>query len=84
MAEVGAATEPGKLLLTGDQTDGYGSGQDLQKVTACDQYCHGSAHYTGLLPGSFPLLPRADCADQPLWLTALQTYNQAHLHPTRI
>ncbi len=89
MGKVGGATEPGKLLLAGDQTDEYGSGQDikpdLQKVAACDQYCHWSGHYTWLLSGSLPLLPKADCADQPPWLTALQTFDQdPPLHPPKI
>lgn len=89
MADVSIATEPGTLLLVGDQTDWNGSEsnmqQDLQKGAACDDYCQGSAHNTGLTSGSLPFLPKADCADQPLWLTALQSRDQTPpQHPPRI
>jgi hypothetical protein len=85
MDEVRAATEPGKVLLAGDQPDEDGSGHSVRNAPSCDHYSHESAHYSGLLPGSLLLPPKSDCAVRPLRLTALQSRDQdPPLRPPKI
>ncbi len=85
MDEVRVATEPGKVLLVGDQPNADGSGHAVQNTTPCGHFGHESAHYSGLLPGSLSLAPKSDCAVRPLRLTALQSRDQAPpLRPPKI
>lgn len=85
MDKVRAATEPGKVLLAGDQPNADGSGHVVQDVTPCGHFGHESAHYSGLLPGPLSLRPKSDCTVRPLRLTALQSRDQAlPLRPPKI
>jgi hypothetical protein len=73
MDEALVVAKPGNILLTSDQPGEHGSGHDLQKSTPCDHCCHGSAHYTGLLPTSPITLPSSTCNDQPLSLAMVHS-----------
>ena len=85
MDKVRAATEPGKVLLAGDQPNADGSGHAVQDVTPCGHFGHESAHYSGLLPGPLSLRPKSDCAVRALRLTALQSRDQdPPLRPLKI
>ncbi|GBE10241.1 hypothetical protein BMS3Bbin12_00245 [bacterium BMS3Bbin12] len=85
MDEVRAATEPGKVLLAGDQPDEDGSGHAVQDSTPCDHSGHESAHYFGLLPDPLSFRPKSDHAVRSPRLTALRSRDQAPpLRPPKI
>ncbi len=73
MDEVLAVASPGEVFLTGDLPDNHDFGHDVQKTTPCNHCCHGSAHYTGLLPTSPITLPSSTCNDQPLSLAVVHS-----------